>query len=108
MFFCHRGGGIKQYLLAKHAWFGALLGPVRHTLLVPGPLSGFSDVQTCSGLSIPFGERHDARQARRLRRALPGQFRTKLADKIRRLASRSGLREGHRCSQPTYVAFRSP
>jgi alpha-1,6-mannosyltransferase len=55
MFFCHRGGGVKQYLLAKHAWFRGLAVPVRHTLLVPGPLSGFSDVQTCNSLSIPLG-----------------------------------------------------
>lgn len=55
MFFCHHGGGVKQYLLAKHAWFRALAVPVRHTLLVPGPLSGFSEVQTCTSLSIPLG-----------------------------------------------------
>ena len=55
MFFCHRGGGVKQYLLAKHAWLRARAVPIRHTLLVPGPLSGFSDVQTCAGPAIPLG-----------------------------------------------------
>ena len=51
MFFCHRGGGVKKYLLAKHEWLGKFAAPVRHTLLVPGPLPGFSDVRTCGGPS---------------------------------------------------------
>jgi len=54
MFFCQRGGGVKKYLLAKHAWLGKFAAPVRHTLLVPGPLPGFSDVRTCGGPSIPL------------------------------------------------------
>jgi alpha-1,6-mannosyltransferase len=53
MFFCHRGGGVKQYLLAKHAWLKTFVPPVRHTLLVPVPLAGV-DVRTCSGLSLPL------------------------------------------------------
>jgi len=55
MFFCQRGGGVKKYLLAKHEWLGKFAAPVRHTLLVPGPLPGFSDVLTCGGPSIPLG-----------------------------------------------------
>ncbi|HEX2386430.1 MAG TPA: glycosyltransferase, partial [Candidatus Binatia bacterium] len=54
MFFCQRGGGVKKYLLAKHAWLGKFAAPVRQTLLVPGPLPGFSDVRTCGGPSIPL------------------------------------------------------
>src|SRR5215831_8543311 len=54
MFFCHRGGGVKKYLLAKHEWLGKFAAPVRHSLLVPGPLPGFSDVLTCGGPSIPL------------------------------------------------------
>lgn len=54
MFFCQRGGGVKQYLVAKRSWLSASARPVRHTLLVPGPARAVTGAQTCSGLSIPL------------------------------------------------------
>jgi alpha-1,6-mannosyltransferase len=36
LFFSPTSGGVRRYLLAKHAWLN-LHGAVRHTLLVPGP-----------------------------------------------------------------------
>lgn len=54
MFFCDRGGGVKQYLLAKQAWFSRFASYIQHTLLVPGPLTGFSGVQTCNSPCIPL------------------------------------------------------
>ena len=54
MFFCHRGGGVKKYLLAKHAWLGKFAAPVRHTLLVPGPLPAFSDVLSTTIGPLPI------------------------------------------------------
>jgi alpha-1,6-mannosyltransferase len=54
MFFCSKGGGVKQYLLAKRAWLTKLATPVRHTLLVPGPQADFHGIDECRGGSIPL------------------------------------------------------
>lgn len=54
MFFCPRSGGVKRYLLAKHAWLHARRRAVRHSLLVPSPQQSADGVITCRALSIPL------------------------------------------------------
>lgn len=56
MFFCPRGGGVKRYLLAKHAWLNATTRSIRHSLLVPGPHHDIAGVRTCDAWSMPLGD----------------------------------------------------
>ena len=56
MFFAPRSGGVKRYLLAKHAWLEQQPG-IRHSLVVPGATDG-SDGQglmTVASPRIPLG-----------------------------------------------------
>ncbi len=54
VFFSPTSGGVKRYLMAKHAWYGAHT-PWRHTLLVPGEREDFAPggVSTLRGVRIP-------------------------------------------------------
>ena len=56
MFFCARGGGVRRYLLQKQAWLRANAARVRHTLLVPHPQPGLTNVATCAALGVPLGD----------------------------------------------------
>lgn len=54
MFFCPRSGGVKRYLLAKHAWVQARRRAIRHSLLVPAPQAPQPGVATCKARSLPL------------------------------------------------------
>lgn len=55
MFFAPHSGGVKRYLLTKHAWLRR--HGVRHTVLVPGPRErgAAGDIMTIVSPRIPFG-----------------------------------------------------
>src|SRR5262245_45315501 len=53
MFFSNRGGGVKQYLLAKHALLRAHTC-VRHTLLVPNVVGEAECLRTVGGAAFPL------------------------------------------------------
>jgi alpha-1,6-mannosyltransferase len=54
MFYAPQSGGVKRYLLAKHAWLSAEPG-VRHSLLVPGPGEPAAGaINELPSLPIPF------------------------------------------------------
>lgn len=54
VFFSPTSGGVKRYLMAKHAWYAAHT-PWRHTLLVPGEREAFvpGGVSTLRGIKVP-------------------------------------------------------
>lgn len=54
MFYCTRGGGVKRYLSAKHAWLASNAAHVRHTLLVPKTSPESPCVESCGGPAIPL------------------------------------------------------
>ncbi len=54
MFFCARSGGVKRYLLAKHAWLHRQLPGVRHSMLVPASPRIAAGVVQYSGTSLPL------------------------------------------------------
>lgn len=54
VFFSPTSGGVKRYLTAKHAWYGAHT-PWRHSLLVPGEREEFAPggISTLRGIRVP-------------------------------------------------------
>ena len=54
VFFSPTSGGVKRYLMAKHAWYAAHT-PWRHTLLVPGERAQFAPggLSTLRGIKVP-------------------------------------------------------
>lgn len=54
MFFCARSGGVKRYLLAKHAWLRHQLPNVRHSMLVPASPRIAAGVVQYRGSSLPL------------------------------------------------------
>lgn len=55
MFFAPHSGGVKRYLLTKHAWL--LRRGIRHSVIVPGPVDRGApgDIITVSSPRVPFG-----------------------------------------------------
>lgn len=58
MLFAPRSGGVKRYLLAKHAWFAQARPGVQHTLVVPGAETGGHDpgLVTIAAARLPFAD----------------------------------------------------
>jgi alpha-1,6-mannosyltransferase len=57
MLFAPRSGGVKRYLSAKAAWFGATRPGVRHTLVVPGDETRRSGgMMTIAAPNLPFAD----------------------------------------------------
>jgi alpha-1,6-mannosyltransferase len=58
MLFAPRSGGVKRYLLAKHAWLARERPNLRHSLVVPGRLTRASadGMITIAAPPIPFGD----------------------------------------------------
>ncbi|MGZ5235130.1 MAG: glycosyltransferase [Caldimonas sp.] len=52
MFWSATGGGVRRYLLAKHAWL-ALRPEWRHTIAVPGPSTGIEGRAILPGFALP-------------------------------------------------------
>ncbi len=52
MFWSPTGGGVRRYLLAKHAWWSGQPG-WRHTIAVPGAAGSAFDVSTLPSLPLP-------------------------------------------------------
>ena len=58
MMYAPRSGGVKRYLTAKRAWLARERPEIRHTLVVPGPVSGMSapGLLTLAAARLPFGD----------------------------------------------------
>jgi len=58
MMYAPRSGGVKRYLTAKRAWLARERPDLRHTLVVPGPVSGMSvpGLLTLAAARLPFGD----------------------------------------------------
>ncbi len=58
MLFAPKSGGVKRYLMAKHAWIAANRPDLRHTLVVPGRATraGAEGMVSISAPLIPFGD----------------------------------------------------
>lgn len=58
MLFAPRSGGVKRYLLAKQDWIARHRPDVRHTLVVPGRVSGWAHdgVMRIASAPLPFGD----------------------------------------------------
>ncbi len=58
MLYAPRSGGVKRYLLAKRAWFSDYRPNVKHTLVVPGDVTGNNGkgVMTVAAVRLPFGD----------------------------------------------------
>jgi alpha-1,6-mannosyltransferase len=58
MLYAPRSGGVKRYLMAKRAWFGANRPQVRHVLVTPGPKDGYDGRGEVSiyAAPLPFGD----------------------------------------------------
>jgi alpha-1,6-mannosyltransferase len=58
MLFAPRSGGVKRYLMAKHAWLAKQRPHLRHSLVAPGRLTRASadGMITISAPPIPFGD----------------------------------------------------
>jgi alpha-1,6-mannosyltransferase len=52
MFYCPRSGGVKRYLLSKHAWLSRHASSIRHSILAPAPQRASQTVRDCGGWSI--------------------------------------------------------
>jgi len=55
LFYSPTSGGVRRYLNAKHAWYAAHGGDLRHSLLVPGRRTALvpGDVSTVAGPVVP-------------------------------------------------------
>jgi alpha-1,6-mannosyltransferase len=56
MFFCARSGGVKRYLLAKHAWLARRSPATRHSLLVPASSRVAAGVVQYMGACLPLAD----------------------------------------------------
>lgn len=58
MLFAPKSGGVKRYLLAKRAWLAAHRPELRHTLVVPGKVTGWSrdGLLRIASTPLPFGD----------------------------------------------------
>lgn len=58
MMYAPRSGGVKRYLLAKRAWMDRRRPDVRHTLVVPGPVTRMEapGMVTVAAARLPFGD----------------------------------------------------
>ena len=58
MMYAPRSGGVKRYLGAKAEWLAQSRPDLRHTLVIPGPVTGLDapGVVTVSAARLPFGD----------------------------------------------------
>jgi len=54
LFFCPRSGGVKRYLLQKHAWLRTHRPSVTHVCLIPGPCYGATGAIGVGGPYLPL------------------------------------------------------